>query len=76
VLIVPRNGQNTEYSANVFIGDHDYAKNAGIKDYCRRDFSKDMSTDVEEAFLINETAVNDFGFVSPEKAIGQSLHWK
>ena len=74
-VIIPRNGQNTEHSANVFFGDHDYVKTLGLKIVAGRDFSKDMSTDVEEAFLINETAVKDFGFGSAEKAIGQKLYW-
>jgi putative ABC transport system permease protein len=34
-----------------------------------------MSTDVEEAFLINETGVKELGFGTPEKAIGQRLNW-
>ena len=74
-VIIPRSGQNIEHSANVFFGDHDYVKTLGLKIVAGRDFSKDMSTDVEEAFLINETAVRDFGFGSAEKAIGQKLHW-
>jgi putative ABC transport system permease protein len=40
-----------------------------------RDFSKEMSTDADEAFLINETAVKEFGFESPQKAIGRRLNW-
>ncbi|HET9277346.1 MAG TPA: FtsX-like permease family protein, partial [Flavitalea sp.] len=75
-VIVPGANGNTEYSANVFIGDHDYTKTLGLKIITGRDFSRDMSTDVDEAFLINETAAKEFGFGSPEKAIGQRLHWK
>src|SRR5215204_142045 len=74
-VIVPGANGNTEYFANVFIGDHDYAKTLGLKIVTGRDFSRDMSTDVEEAFLINETAAKEFGFGAPEKAIGQRLHW-
>ncbi|HEY1022123.1 MAG TPA: FtsX-like permease family protein, partial [Flavisolibacter sp.] len=40
-----------------------------------RDFSRNRATDEEEAFIINETAVKEFGFGSPEKAIGQPMHW-
>ena len=74
-VTVPGNGRNTEYSSNVFIGDHDYVKTLGLKIIAGRDFSREMSTDVEEAFLINETAVRQLGFSTPEKAIGQRLHW-
>jgi len=66
---------NTERSANVFIGDEDYVKTLGLRIIAGRDFSRDMSTDVKEAFIINETAVKEFGFGTPEKAIGQSISW-
>jgi putative ABC transport system permease protein len=62
-------------SANVFIGDHDYAKTLGLRIIAGRDFSKDMATDENEAFLINETAVKEWGFGTPEKAIGQKISW-
>ncbi len=72
---LPGKNGDKEYSANVFIGDHDYIKTLGLKIIAGRDFSKEMSTDVKEAFIINETAVKELGFGSPEKAIGQRLHW-
>ena len=34
-----------------------------------------MATDVDEAFLINETAVKEWGFGTPALAIGQRLKW-
>ena len=64
-----------ERSANVFIGDHDYVKTLGLRIVAGRDFSKDMATDVKEAFLINETAVKEWGYGTPEKAIGQPIRW-
>ena len=62
-------------SANVFLGDHDYVKTLGLRVIAGRDFSKDMSRDVREAFLINETAVKVWGYGTPEKALGQPIHW-
>jgi len=62
-------------SANVFIGDHDYAKTLGLRIIAGRDFSKDMATDENEAFLINETAVKEWGFGTPGKAIGEKISW-
>ncbi len=64
-----------ERSANVFIGDHDYVKTLGLRIIAGRDFSKEMSTDRNGAFLINETAVKEWGFGTPEKAIGQPVSW-
>jgi putative ABC transport system permease protein len=74
-VIVPGNSSDKEFSANVFIGDHDYSKTLGLRIIAGRDFSKEMSTDVDEAFLINETAVREFGFGTSEKAIGRRLNW-
>lgn len=67
--------ESKEHSANVFIGDEDYIKTLGLRIIAGRDFSREMSTDVKEAFIINETAVKEFGFGTPEKAIGQPMSW-
>jgi putative ABC transport system permease protein len=74
-ITVPGKGGNKNYPANVFIGDHDYVKTLGLRLIAGRDFSRDMSTDEEQAFIINETAVKDLGFGTPEKALGQRLNW-
>ncbi|HMC99345.1 MAG TPA: FtsX-like permease family protein, partial [Ferruginibacter sp.] len=74
VTLPTKNGEK-EYPANVFIGDHDYVKTLGLRIIAGRDFSRDMSTDVKEAFLVNETAVKEWGFGTPEKAIGQPIYW-
>ncbi|HEV7334202.1 MAG TPA: ABC transporter permease [Flavisolibacter sp.] len=63
------------FSTKLFIGDHDYVKTLGLKLIAGRDFSREMSTDEREAFIINEAAVKEFGFGTPEKALGQSIHW-
>jgi putative ABC transport system permease protein len=67
--------EQKEHPANVFIGDEDYVKTLGLRIIAGRDFSREMSTDVREAFIINETAVKEFGYGTPEKAIGQPLSW-
>ena len=74
VITFGADGQK-DRSANVFLGDHDYVKTLGLRIVAGRDFSKDMSTDVREAFLINETAVKEWGYGTPEKALGQPIHW-
>ena len=75
-ISVPGKEGDKEYPANVFIGDYDYVKTLGLKVIAGRDFSRDMKTDTAEAFLINETAVKELGFGTPEKAIGQRLNWE
>ncbi|NTS41325.1 ABC transporter permease [Flavisolibacter sp. BT320] len=71
---IPGRGDQT-FSTKLFIGDHDYVKTLGLKLVAGRDFSRDMATDEKQAFLINETAVKEFGFGTPEKALGQAIHW-
>lgn len=72
---LPSKGLDKDYSANVFIGDHGYIKTLGMEVVAGRDFSVERTTDITEAFIINETAVKEWGFGTPEKAIGQSIHW-
>src|SRR5205814_4102007 len=74
IILPTRDGQK-EYPANVFIGDQDYVKTLGLRIIAGRDFSRDMSTDVREACLFNETVVREWGFGTPEKAIGQPIYW-
>jgi putative ABC transport system permease protein len=64
-----------DLGSKVFIGDHDYIKTLGLRVIAGRDFSREMSTDATEAFVINETAVKEFGFGTPEKALGQPIWW-
>lgn len=74
VTIPGENGQH-QYPTIVLIGDHDYIKTLGMRIVAGRDFSREMSTDVKEAFIINETAAKEFGLGTPQEAIGHSLYW-
>lgn len=71
---IPGQGDK-EFPAKLFIGDYDYVKTLGLQLIAGRDFSKQMSTDEMQAFIINETAVKEYGFGTPEKAIGQRINW-
>jgi putative ABC transport system permease protein len=75
ISIPTKNGEK-EYSANVFIGDFDYVRTLGLRIISGRDFSKAISTDTREAFLVNEAGVKELGFGTPEKAIGQPINWR
>jgi putative ABC transport system permease protein len=72
---IPTKEGEKEFSSKLFIGDHDYVKTLGMRIIAGRDFSRERTTDVNEAFIINETAVKEFGFGTPEKAIGQAISW-
>lgn len=75
-VIVPTKEGEKEYSANVFIGDHDYVRTLGLRIIAGRDFSKDRTSDEKRAFIINESAVKEFGLGTPQKAIGRPLYWE
>lgn len=52
--------------------DHDYIKTMGMEIVEGRDFSKDMSTDTSEAFIINESAVRTWQLDRP---LDTQLEW-
>jgi putative ABC transport system permease protein len=74
-VIIPTKDANKNQATSLFVVDYDYVTTLGLKLIAGRDFSRDRRTDVEEAFIINETAVKEFGFGTPEKALGQPIHW-
>lgn len=45
--------------------DHDFIRTMGIELKEGRDFSRDFPADVYEAYILNETAVKEFGWTSP-----------
>lgn len=69
-------GEATSYPANLFTVDYDYIRTMGMEIIAGRDFSRAFATDPDEAFLLNETAVKELGFSTPEAAIGQRLDWE
>lgn len=74
-IIVPKNGQQVNESVTQLMVDYDYIKTLGLQIIAGRDFSKAMGTDKDHAWIINETAVKQLGFGSPQKALGQKLYW-
>lgn len=52
--------------------DFDFSKTMGFEFVQGRDFDRNMGTDAEEAVIINETAVKDFGW--EDNPIGKKIH--
>ncbi len=50
--------------------EHDFFKTFGMAIVAGRDFSVEYPSDAEEAFILNETAVERLGFRNPEDAVG------
>ena len=44
-----------------------------LKVLAGRPFQRDMSTDIDQAFILNRSAVRQFGWTSPEEALGKRL---
>jgi len=74
-VLVPENGQTKMHPATQLMVDHDYIKTLGLQMIAGRDFSKEIKTDETEAFIINETAVKELGYGTPENALGKPLMW-
>lgn len=74
-IIVSKNGQQVQQSATQLMVDYDYIKTLGLQLAAGRDFSKSMGTDKDHAWIINETAVKQLGFGSPQEALGKTLLW-
>jgi putative ABC transport system permease protein len=64
IQLVTEEGKKT-LTVRMIYTDHDYIKTMGMEIIQGRDFSKDMSTDVSEAFLINEAAVRHLQLENP-----------
>jgi putative ABC transport system permease protein len=74
IKIPGKDGERSE-TTDLFITDYDYIKTLRLQVVAGRDFSREHTTDAESGFIINETAVREFGFGIPEKALGQPISW-
>lgn len=63
---------------NIFTGnlaaDYNFIEAFDIKLVAGRGFSKEYGTDAKEAFIVNETAVKEFKWETPEKALGKEIN--
>jgi len=74
-IILRRNGRQVTQSVTQLTVDFDYIRTLQLKLVAGRDFSKEMGTDKDHAWIINETAVRELGFGTPQQALGQTLSW-
>ncbi|MDO1447921.1 ABC transporter permease [Rhodocytophaga aerolata] len=75
-IITSKEGKRVSQRAIQLMVDHDYVKTLDIQLIAGRDFSKQMSTDKDAAYIINETAVRELGFGTPDNALGKTLWWE
>ena len=74
-IIIPRL-QDKEITSSMFLVAPNYLDVLEMEMVAGRAFSEDLESDVMEAFILNETAVHNFGLGSPEEAIGEAVNWK
>jgi putative ABC transport system permease protein len=65
-------GKMSPTNINYNFVDHDFLSTYDIKLLAGRDFLREVKADDTTAYLINETAVKDFGW-TPEQAIGKKI---
>jgi putative ABC transport system permease protein len=65
-------GKLSPTNINYYFVDHDFLSTYGIDLVAGRDFLREVKADDTTAFLINETAVKDFGW-TPEQALGKKI---
>ncbi len=76
ITLIPEGVPENELtSCNVFAVDENFLNTYEIKLAAGRDFSKKFATDEAEGFMVNETAVKEFGWKTPKEAIGKKVQW-
>ncbi len=76
-------GSMVDRAINNYFADYDYADLMGLKMVEGRYYSRDMKSDIQKAFVINETAARKFGWVDSTRksgmsyasAIGKKFQW-
>jgi len=71
IQMVTEEGKKT-VTVRMIYADHDYIKTMGMEIVKGRDFSREMSTDENEAFIINEAAIRGLGLENP---LGTQVEW-
>jgi putative ABC transport system permease protein len=61
-------------SMNFYYVDSDFLPEYKIEMMAGRPFQKEIQTDINDTFILNETAAKAFGFSSPEEAIGKKMY--
>lgn len=61
------------FVANMAV-DFDFLQTYGMELAAGRSFDESHGTDLQQAFMVNESAVREFNWESPEKAIGKTIN--
>lgn len=72
-LIENVRGDMQSTNVNGYLVDFDYLQQFQLKIVAGRAFSRDFPTDTTRAMILNETAVRQLGYSSPEQALGKKF---
>lgn len=76
ITLLPEGTSEKELRAcPVFAADETFFDTYQVKFAAGRNFSKTHTSDLNEAFIVNEKAVKEFGWKSPQDAIGKKIIW-
>jgi putative ABC transport system permease protein len=64
---------NNSKTVYINLVDNSFLQTLGVKVVAGRLFSKEFAADTLTSFVINEEAVKEFGFASPQDAVGKWL---
>ena len=73
VLKIEHDDQMKDHTIILAQTDYDFAETMGFEFVQGRDFDENMGTDKEEAVIINETAVKEFGW--EDNPLGKKIHY-
>ncbi len=68
-------GDKNDRHISMFTVDYEYIPLLKMQMAAGRPFSRKFKTDEQQAFILNETAVKEFGLGTPEQALGQEIFW-
>ena len=60
---------------NMLTVDHDYVKTLGLEIIAGRDFSKEITSDEDHAFILSESAAKMLGYRDPSQALDHEILW-
>ncbi len=76
IAVLPEGASENEITSQPVISvDENFIKTFQIDLASGRAFSKSFATDSMEGFIVNERAVQEFGWKTPMNAIGKNLDW-
>jgi putative ABC transport system permease protein len=67
--------ENEMTSSAVFTVDENFIDTYEITMVEGRNFSKSFPSDAQDAFIVNEAAVKEFGWKTPKEALGKKIGW-